>query len=234
MAEVAAHLRPPGDCNGFIAIIVPQVFPVRSRAGKHRAFQVPPMTGPAGTGVSLVEILMPQIPPAAGNVMHPVGTVEGKRQTGVTGTALDDGAGMPLQLGGSQVVIGGRLRIRPDRMRGPVTALAGDIAMPQTVAVKRIAVSAKRLLTASRGVAVPISLSQACNGRISSPRWRTASPVWQDSHLGSSTQGSRKSLPTASIIAVTIPPAASAAGVEHDRDNHCGCLFIDAVCHTVS
>ena len=116
MAQIAAYRRAPGHVNGSVTIIVPQVVPVRCGPGKHRAFQVPAMAGLAGIGIVLVEILMLQVPACAVDVVHPMGSIQGKWQAGMAGTALDDAAGMALQLDGRQVVIGGRQCIRPDRM----------------------------------------------------------------------------------------------------------------------
>ena len=116
MAQIAAYRRAPGHVNGSVTIIVPQVVPVRCGPGKYRAFQVPAMAGLAGIGIVLVEILMLQVPASAVDVVHTMGSMQGKRQAGMAGTALDDAAGMALQLDGRQVVIGGCQCIRPDRM----------------------------------------------------------------------------------------------------------------------
>lgn len=116
MAQTAAHRRALGQVNGSVTIIVPQVVSIRCGSGKHRAFQVCAMAGPAGIRILLVEILMLQVPASAVDVVHSMGAIQGKWQAGMAGTALDEAAGMALQLDGRQVVIGGRQRIRPDRM----------------------------------------------------------------------------------------------------------------------
>jgi len=61
----------------------------------------------------------------------------------MAGTALDDAAGMALQLDSRQIVIGGRQRIRPDRMGRSMATFAGDVAVTQAVAVECIAIFRK-------------------------------------------------------------------------------------------
>jgi hypothetical protein len=78
MAQTTAYLRAFDQVNGFVPIIVPQVFSIRCSSGKHRAFQVLAMAGPAGIGIILVEILMLQVPVSAVDVVHPMGALQCK------------------------------------------------------------------------------------------------------------------------------------------------------------
>lgn len=69
--------------------------------------------------------------------MHAMRSVQCQGQTGVADTAVADGAGVALKLGGCDIVIGLRVGIRPDRMWRAVAAFTSDAAMPQAVAVER-------------------------------------------------------------------------------------------------
>lgn len=156
MAQAAAHFRPFRQIDGLsatafiviiIVLIIQQVDAVSGGAGKHRAFQVHAMAGAAVIGISFVEILVFEVPRPAVDVMHAMGAIKRKRQAGVTAAALGDSTGMALQLHGRQVVIGGWQRIRPDRMGGAMAAFAGDTAVTEAVAVERIVVFSKALVT---------------------------------------------------------------------------------------
>ena len=96
MAQAAAHFCSFSDMDGLsatlIILIITQVVTVRGGAGKYRAFQVQAMAGLAGFGARFVEILVLEVPRPAVDVMHAMGTAEGKRQAGVTDAALGDGA----------------------------------------------------------------------------------------------------------------------------------------------
>lgn len=54
------------------------------------------MAGAAGVGISLVVVLMPEVPRPAVDAIHAMGTIEGEWQTGVTAAARADGSGMTL------------------------------------------------------------------------------------------------------------------------------------------
>lgn len=150
MAKTAAHLCSFSYIDGLsatlIVIIITQVVAVRGGAGKHRAFQVLAMAGAAGIGISLVEVLVLEVPRPAVDVVHTVGAVEGQRQAGMTDTALGDGARMALQLVGRDIIVRSWQGIRPDRMGGAVAAFAGDTAVTEAVAVERTGVFSEALV----------------------------------------------------------------------------------------
>lgn len=98
MAQITAYRCASGEVDGPVTIIVPQEVPRRCCAGKYLTLQVFAMAGATGIGVLLVEILMLQIPVSTVEVVPPVRAIQGRRQPGMAGTALANGAGMPLQL----------------------------------------------------------------------------------------------------------------------------------------
>lgn len=95
----------------------------------------------AGTGVALGQMLVAATC-KAGAVTHRVHAVRAIQRVlavhcvTMTGTALDDGAGMPLQLLRGDIVVGHRIGIRPLGMRCTVASFAEHATMPSTHAVQ--------------------------------------------------------------------------------------------------
>ncbi len=153
MAHVAAYCCSLDHCDSLarpafivIILVVAQENAIRCSLGEHGAFQVPTMTGAAGIRIAFIEILMFSIPARTIDVVHAVWAVKGKRQAGMTATALADGAGMSLQLVRRHVIIGRGQCIWPDCMRGAMTTLAGDTTVTQAITVKRIFIFSKALV----------------------------------------------------------------------------------------
>ncbi len=137
MTQVASDWR-TFQHGYFVPIIISIELPVCCGAGKHRTIQIRAMAGLAGAFITLIKILMLQVPGAAVDVMHAVGAAQGQWQTGMTDTTLNDGAAVSLQIFGRLIVIRIRIGDRPDCMGGAVAGLAGDIAVTQAVAVEGI------------------------------------------------------------------------------------------------
>lgn len=137
MAQVAAHRGAFRHMNGPIAVIIPQIVPIRSGPGEGRTFQTLTMATTACARVAPVVAAVSQVPGPAVDIMHAMRSVQGQGQAGVADSAVAEGTGMALKLGGRDIVIGLRVGIRPDRVGRAVAAFAGDAAVSQAVAVER-------------------------------------------------------------------------------------------------